>query len=82
MEDILTKKPYAKCYELKRVEENNINSFRVFRTMPGLVTLQIRTYESISEYSTGKKRNMIAHVQLTLEEIKELAAYAEKELNP
>ena len=67
--------PYAECYEVKNLDNNNTNELRLYRDAPGTVLLQIRTFEPINESRTGMPRNMIAHLTLTATGVDALIQY-------
>lgn len=48
------------------------NSVRVYKKRGGPVTLQLRTHAPITRQGRGKLRYMLAHVELTTDEAKEL----------
>ena len=45
---------------------------RAYHSSPGMMSLQIRNYGSITGRSSGKERNMIATAQMNLAQVAEL----------
>jgi len=79
--DIFIDYKSAEIREVKGLAKPNRNGLRVFcRQFPNVWTLQVRTHKPITEYGTGKARNMIAHVDITLEELKGIVARMEKDI--
>lgn len=82
-EDLIIEYEYAECYEVKNLAKNNTNCLRVYCCQfPNTFRFQIRTYKPITEYGgKGKPRNMIAHLNLNIEQVEKILAYmkAEKE---
>jgi hypothetical protein len=77
-EDLIIKKDFAEIRELGRNEQENC--IRVFCTMfPDGFEFQIRTFKPTDEYQKGIKRQMIASVGLSIEELKKILAYMEAE---
>lgn len=78
MEDLIIKKDCAECYEVKEKETPNDNCLRFWCCQfPNIFKLQIRTHKAINNsYNTGKPRNMIAHVNLSIEELEQMLEYA------
>ena len=76
--DLWIKKQFA---EIKQVgKEEQENCIRLYCSQfPNGFTLQIRTFKPIDEYQKGVKRPMMASVNITLQELKQLVEYAEKE---
>lgn len=66
---------YIEIQEVKRLQENNVNEVRVYRSSPGSINLQLRAYCGIGEFGDGIKRNMIATSHLSFAQAKELAEY-------
>lgn len=79
------KKEFARIWELKQNSEPNENCIRIYRTQwdsdpeKRVFAFQIRTHKPITDRATGKSRDMIAHVELTVKEFKEILAYMHKE---
>ncbi|BBB91081.1 MAG TPA: hypothetical protein PKA28_10975 [Methylomusa anaerophila] len=48
------------------------NSVRIYKNRGGPVTLQLRTRTPLTRSGRGKLRHMLAHVELTTDEAKEL----------
>lgn len=72
---IMTKKYSAEIYEAVGLDKPNENIIRIYRSTPTDFTFQIRTHKPITESRKGKPRDMIATVQLTMEEWKEISRY-------
>jgi len=53
------------------------NCLRFYKSSPDLFTLQIRTHKPIRDSKKAKPRRMIATARLTLDELRDLLAYAE-----
>ena len=67
---------FVEVKELRRMEEPITNQLRVWCSQwPNSFTIQIRAHKATNEYGGGVKRNMIAHFNLTIEEVEELLAY-------
>lgn len=86
-EDLIIKRPYATIKEVKSLEEDNENCIRVYCTQrgcgvhPDRFAFQIRTHKPIVDRlanDKGKPRNMVAHVELNVEEFKKILAEMEK----
>jgi hypothetical protein len=75
MEDLFIKKQYATIHEIKGLEHDNENEIRVYKNSPETFNFQIRTHKPITDNFVGVKRNMIANVSLTLEEIEQIYNY-------
>lgn len=80
------KKEFARIWETTQlIEEPNENCIRIYRTQwhsnpeKRVFGFQIRTYKPITQDGTGKNRNMVAHVELTVKEFKKILAYMQKE---
>jgi hypothetical protein len=70
MDEILINKPYAEIYEVKSLDQPNKNQLRIWCCQwPNYFTFQIRTHKGISgSGNQGVERDMIAHVDLSIEE--------------
>ena len=79
VKDYILEKKYAECYELKDVKQNNENCLRVWcNQYPDGFTFQIRTHKPITgHFGKGKPRNMIAHLTLTINEVKDILKHME-----
>lgn len=85
MEDLMIKKIYAECKEIKvpsddcmeRMKEQ-AQYLRVYKNSPDTFMFQIRTFKPITDSKTGKFRFMMANVSLTLAELKKIIKYAER----
>lgn len=81
-EDLIIKKNFAEIKELGRNEQENC--IRVFcNHFPNNFEFQIRTFKPIGDFQQGVKRQMLASVSISIEELKKILAYmeAEKESN-
>ena len=76
-------KPYAKIKELSNV--TNKDEIRIYCSQREPIsknhtfTFQIRTHKPTNEYGTGKKRNMMASVHLTIEEMESILNFMKSE---
>lgn len=77
MLDFVLKKEFAQIYEAK-LDYKNTNQIRFYKHSPESFLFQIRTYGPITEWNRQKttKRNMLANVNMTFEEIERLYLYA------
>lgn len=69
--------PYAHITERDKMfgPEPETNAVRLYKATPNGYAFQIRTHTPI--YTKGKARNMIAHVELTIDDLRRLMAWAE-----
>ena len=83
------KKPYANIreidvknrkYGLKINAGDNDNIVRAYPSMPKHIGVEIRAYCGIGEYGRGKKRTMVAEVNMTMAEIEELYNFAKENI--
>lgn len=66
---------FAEIYELQNYE-NDENGLRIYcRQFPDVFLFQIRTFKSILEHRKGKKRSMVAHLQLSIKDIEQILEY-------
>jgi len=80
--DLMAKKEFAEIYEVKDLECANENCIRLYCTQaPDVFNFQIRTFKSITDKwnNSGKRRNMIANVSLTITEVEEILHYMKKQ---
>ena len=72
--ELLKKNDYITNYEIKmKLDNNNDNEVRIYcQQYPDNFLFQIRTFKSITDkHGTGKKRNMIANVTLTIKDVED-----------
>jgi len=76
--DLILQKKWA---EIKQVgKEEQENCIRLYCDQyPNGFNLQIRTFKPTNKFGEGVKRQMVASVGITLQELKQLVEYAEKE---
>lgn len=83
MNELMLDKEFAECYEVKDLKDDNKNCLRVYcHRWPDAFTFQIRTFKPITDRlrrNGGKKRNMIAHIDLSKEEVIKILEFMEKE---
>ena len=69
---------FAECYEIDHVKESK-NCLTVYKSGTEAFTLQIRTFKPINgSHGTGKPRNMIAHVSISINDLHAILAYVER----
>jgi len=79
--ELIIPKEHAAIYEAKTLQSENENCVRLYRNGPCTIQLQIRTFKSITDIGhPGKKRNMLAGVSLSLEELKNIVRFAKEVL--
>lgn len=67
---------FADNREAKDLDQDNENGLRVYCTQfPNSFKFQIRTYKGILEWNEGKKRNMIANINLTIKDVEQILEY-------
>ena len=71
-------KKYAEIFEVKNPDHDNENMIRIFQSSGSAFSFQIRTHKGIGVHGSGKKRNMIANVSMTVEELKEILNFIEE----
>ena len=71
---------HAECYEMDKGSEPNEPGLRLWCTMfPDAWTLQIRTHAPINGcYGNGKPRNMIAHLTVTVDQLRDILRQMEE----
>lgn len=69
-------KPFAEISRVDDLGREIQNRVRLYKSAPWTYTLQIRVFGKLNRYGKAKKRNMIASVHVTREELEQLAAYA------
>ena len=76
----LSIKTYARIYEIGKINEIGElgDEIRVYKNSPETIAFQIRTCKSITYSHKGIKRNMLAHVSLTEDDIKAFVQYAKQ----
>ena len=81
IKDIWIKKKYAEIKEIK-AEHPNDNGLRVYCVQfPDNWHFQIRTHGSINYSGGGKERDMIAGLNLTIEEVEEILRQMKEHAN-
>ena len=69
---------YAEIEELKNRNDPNENGLRVYcRQFPEVFRVQIRTHKSITGYNSGKPRDMIAGIDLTREQLRQICSFVD-----
>ncbi len=67
---------FVQNYEVEDLDQDNENGLRIYCTQfPDCFTFQIRTHKEIIEWGKGKKRNMISHIQLTINDVEQILKY-------
>ena len=75
MEELFINKNYVETRELKcETDPKHDKGLRVFRSSPGLINLQIRTFGGIGNFGKGVKRKMYSIVSLDKSETELLIA--------
>ena len=78
-EDLIIKKEYADIKEIGRKKQDNC--LRIYcSSYPNIFEFQIRTFKPITDNEKGINRQMIANISLSIEEIKQILKYMEKEV--
>jgi hypothetical protein len=81
--NLFLEKKFARIFEAKDLEQHNENEIRLYKSSPESFTFQIRTYAPIGSFNNkGTKRDMIASVSVTLEEMEQILEYMRKTINP
>ena len=68
---------YAEIREVK-LESENENMIRIFKHSPMSFSFQIRTFKGIGQYGNGKKRNMIATVNLDKTDFEQIVNFVKE----
>ena len=83
MGQYITKKEYATITQrgkLFKDDKPNENCIRVYcRQFPNIFNFQIRTHKSINDFGRGVKRDMIANVTLSIDEVRNILKFMEAE---
>lgn len=74
--DLMISAPYAQISEIRSRKEPQDNAIRLYKASPNNFAFQIRTFKNIGGRKS-KPRNMVAHVEMTLAELKGLVEWAE-----
>jgi len=80
MNELSIKKPYARIYEIGKVDEigKRDDEIWVYKNSPETIAFQIRTCKPITGSHKGTQRNMLAHVSLTEDDTKAFIQYAKQ----